>query len=279
MTPIYVLISTIDAGILKVGQVLRQQAEAVYYVVSWQQTASPTDEAIQQAVIELEKRDDLTLTIIQGRGLSRNRNHAISTAISLLPSPTADAIMVIADDDERICDGAFEAIRELYSRYERLDMALLRGYSIDDNHPIKPYPPQLISYRSRPRSYYPSSWEMTFRSRIWHCGIRFDERFGLGAEHLCAGEEDIFLEDMMRKGLNAFIAPIDLCQTNPQTTGTQQLNPKVLRSKGATYGYCLNLPLAWLRAAREALSLGVRNKVNPFKLFHHLLQGIIYIRQ
>lgn len=274
---IYVLICTINDGIRRVPSVLLPTQSEVRYIVSWQQTETPGDD-VQREVKTLEQREDVTITTLMGRGLSRNRNHAFQTALSLLPDSLADAIMVIADDDVQLEPSAFETLREVYSRYERLDIALLRALNSDTGQPINPFPEKPVLYRNKPRSFYPCSVEMTMRSRVWHSGLRFDERFGLGSEYLCSGEEDIFMVDAMRKGMNALIVPKDLCQTRGETTGSRVLDPLVLRSKGSTYGYSRPLPSAILRAMREAISLGIRNHANPICLFKYIWQGIKYIR-
>ena len=286
MIPIYVLICTIEDGILRVPGVMCRPTEGVHYVVSWQQSAgleaygnlSVPDGSIA-AETALLSRPDVTLTTLAGRGLCRNRNHAIHTALSLMPDPLTDAIMVIADDDERLDADAFSRLRTTYGKFPKADIILMRMRNDTNGSYFKHYPPTYTLYGRRPRYYYPSSWEMTFRSRICHTGLLFDERFGLGAEFLCAGEEEVFMHDAVRRGLCAIIAPVDLGSTSPATTGSKVLDPKVLRSKGGVYGYRFSLIVAWLRALHEALSIGLRYRRNPLRLFRHILDGINYIRK
>ena len=219
------------------------------------------------------------MTTLEGRGLSRNRNHAIEIALQHLNNPLEDAIFVIADDDERLLPEAFSRLRAAYQRYPRMDAALWRLRNVTDGSYFKNYPSSVVAYGRHPRSYYPCSWEMTFRTRVWQMGLRFDERFGLGAEFLCSGEEDVLLTDMKRKGLNILIIPEDIGCTNPVTTGDRKLDSKVLRSKGALYGYRHSLFRAFMRSVREALSLSFRNHANPLRLFMRIWEGVTYIRQ
>ena len=275
---IFVLISTIDDGIRKVPEVLLSEEEGVRYVVSWQRTEG-YKENTAKATIALAGRRDVTVATMEGRGLSRNRNHALEVAVDLLPHPLAEAIAIIADDDERLTPDAFARIREAYASRPRLDIALMRVRSSADGSYLKPYPPSPVSYANRPRCYYPCSVEMTLRLRVWHAGLRFNERFGLGSPRLCAGEEDVFLHDAVRKGLNVMVLPIDIATTDPMTTGGHVLDVKVLRSKGAVYGYEYNLPRAIIRSLREAMSLGVRHRRNPWHILRNLLYGVKYVRQ
>lgn len=270
---IFVLVCTIDDGILRVPQVLLPAEDGVRYVVSWQQT-TPAATAAPGALM----RDDVTLTTLSGRGLCRNRNHAMEVAMSQLADPLEDVVFVLADDDERVDAEAFAKIRALYGNHPRLDGALMRMRSSADGTYFKAYPPKMVRYGQHPRSYYPASVEMTFRSRVWAMGVRFDERFGLGSAELCAGEEDVWLTDMLRRGLRVYVVPEDLCSTNPVTTGSRAMEAKVLRSKGAVYGYRHGWPRAFLRSLREALSLAVRQRASFFFIFRNIWYGVKYIR-
>ncbi len=270
MLPLYVLISTIDAGIVQTMSALPQPAAGVCYVVSWQQTYP------QPALVC--DRTDVLITTLQGRGLSRNRNHALEAAAGSMTDSLQDAVFIIADDDCSYTHAAFEQVREFYAAHPRVDIALMRARAADGSY-LKPYPKKAVSYRKRPRSYYVTSMEMTFRPRVWHAGLRFDERFGLGAELLCACEEEVFLTDAMRKGLTVVAVPIDLCTTNAQTTGKQLLEPHLLMSKGALYRYRSNTLRAFCRCLAESLSLSVHLHVNPLTPLRLLICGVRYISQ
>ena len=91
MTKIDVLICTIDAGITRVPKVLLEHMEGVRYVVSMQYTE---EHFLQQVPEVLKERTDVELCYLQGRGLSRTRNMALSHV-------TSD-VLLIADDDERL---------------------------------------------------------------------------------------------------------------------------------------------------------------------------------
>lgn len=268
------LIATIDEGICEVPEVLLPETAGVLYVVSWQQTG----DGLFALPPILRTRGDVIVTTMEGRGLCRNRNHAIESALAHLTDGLEDAIFVIADDDERLMPEAFERLRAVYERYPKMDGALMRVRSSVDGQYFKSYPENPVVYGHHPRSYYACSWEMTFRTRVWQAGLRFDERFGLGSEMLCAGEEDVLLTDMLRKGLRVLVVPEDIGFTDPVTTGDRLLDARVLRSKGAVYGYQHSYVQALLRGGREALSLGVRQHVNPLPLFREIRRGIKYIR-
>lgn len=269
---IFVIISTIDEGLRGVPQVMLPEEEGVKYVVVWQRTG--IIETLKDTFVT--ERGDVVLETMEGKGLCRSRNRGIEVAMGLLADPLEDAVFVIADDDERLEPGVFQKLRTLYQENSRLDVALMRVRTEDGW--LKRYPAGRIDFRKRERWYYPSSVEMTFRSRVAVMGLRFDERFGLGSERLCAGEEEVFLGEAVKKGLRVQILPAVLASTSAQTTGRRVLDVKVLRSKGAVYGYQLPLWRALLRSLREAVGLAVRNKTRLMPIFSNIWYGVKYIR-
>lgn len=276
---IFVLISTIDRRILRVPTVLREPEQEVHYVVVWQQTRVDEGEDTAALITKLNKREDVTVVTLPGRGLSRSRNAGIKTALSLLKDPLDDAVCIISDDDESFSDDAFGLVNSYYIQHPDVDIALMRMRSNTTRRYFKKYPDKEIDYRKRPRSYYVASWEMTFRTRVWQAGVHFDERFGLGAHKLCAGEEDIFMIDAMDRGLKARIVPIDMGVTRPLSTGMHITDTKVLRSRGAVYGYRWSLPLAFLRSLYESISLAIRLRKRVIPIFRKIWYGVRYIRK
>jgi hypothetical protein len=76
-----ILICTIDEGILRVPEVLMSPRGDVRYVVSMQWTsprAGRKDEEVEESLLEqvpevLREREDVTLTFLEGKGLSREK--------------------------------------------------------------------------------------------------------------------------------------------------------------------------------------------------------------
>lgn len=270
---LFVLISTLGDGLQQVPGMLMPLQEDVHYVVVCQQKKTSDADHLQWT-----GRNDVTFVEMDGIGLSRSRNRAIRVALELLDNPLDDAVFLIADDDEHFDPEAFGRIRDTYLKYPKLDAALFRMRSAVNNEYFKSYPSGLLNYNRRPRSYYPCSWELTLRSRILQAGIRFDERFGLGSATLCAGEEDVLLTDISRRGFNILIVPEDLGTTDPATTGDRVLDVKVLRSKGAVYGYQLTPFKAFVRSWREAISLSIRHRTSLWHVFRNIWYGVKYIR-
>lgn len=277
---IFVLISTLDERIAQVNQVLLPPEEGVKYVICWQRTKTG-EEAAAEGELEaerLQEREDVLLTVLEGKGLCKSRNHAMQTALTLRKDPLEDSILVIADDDEKLDADLSATLRTLYGADKRLDAALLRVKDSQNNKLLKRYPEKPIPYQRRPRWYYPSSVELTMRSRVVQAGFHFDERYGLGSEYLCAGEEDIFLRELQENGLRVYIVPEVIGVTENATTGSKALDKTVLRSKGAVYGYHHNITWAFLRSMHETLSLALKHQKSPCKIFNSIWQGVTYIR-
>lgn len=243
------LICTIDEGIQTVAEHVLPEREDVRYLVSCQYTTARPP-VVPQAL----EREDVTVTFLPGKGLCRNRNHAFSLA--------QGDILKICDDDEVWMPQYFDAILSAYAHDPELDLAHFQAIG-----PRKVYPPSFVS-----------SFEITVR-RSSLAGLQFDEHFGLGSQHLCAGEEDVFMHDARQKGLHIRYIAQPICQTDPNTTGTRIENPLLQRSKGAVYYRTGGLLKALCLSTRESLGWMVRRRMNPLKMFRNMLWGINYIRK
>ena len=262
------LICTIDQGIASVPAVLLPPQAGVDYVVSWQYT----DERVLATVpATLAERTDVRLVRLPGKGLSRNRNHALAHA-------TGD-ICVIADDDCRYEAEAVRTILDTYRQHPDTDIALFQAADYD-GRPIKPYPDHAYRYEEAPKGTYPCSVEMTLRRRVYEQGVRFDERFGLGSACLACGEEDVFLHDAMRQGFRIVAYPRRIVRSDARHTGLCPLtDPRVQRSKGATFCYCFGYASALYRIGKEAAYHFIHSGANPFRLFGRMYEGIRYIHR
>ena len=276
-----ILICTIDEGIERVPEVLMSPRGDVRYVVSMQYSCpcagrkSHAEERGKELETELLKRvpqvlrerEDVVLTFLEGRGLSRNRNHALEMA-------TGD-ILLIADDDNRYTKELIDRIFEAYREHEKADIICFAAESYG-GEPMKTYPTETMPYRrAMEQGYYPTSMEMTMRKGV---EVRFDERFGLGSELLCAGEEDVFLKDAQDKGYQVLFVPKVIVRSRYETTGSHFIgNKKLQMSKGATFKYVYGTPNALWRTLKEAGWWLVHRKVNPVPILWNMLKGMVEV--
>lgn len=250
---LFVLISTIDEGIERVPRMLLHPCNNVYYVVAWERTTSTVTDQEPEAL----QRSDVRCIVMEGKGLCRSRNRCMDEAWTWqkrLGLVAAETVWLLSDDDEVYKADAPKKILDFFASNPETDVALWRLRDHDGGR-LKRYPFGLTHYANHPRWYYPSSCEMTMRSTVYETEVRFDERFGLGSDELCAGEEEVWLYDVYKTGCRIEIVPETIAATEANTTGRDVLNVKVLRSKGAVYARTMWRGMAYLRAVHEAFSL------------------------
>ena len=232
-------------------------------MVSFQYTEQKWLDAVPH---ELAERDDVRVLPVKGEGLSANRNHALRNA--------QGDVLLIADDDLKYLPKRLEWVRKAYVDHASIDFACFQliDYS---GASIKDYPYRSHLYQSMPKGFWFSSCEITMRRSV--LPLYFDERFGLGAPFLGAGEEEVFLWQAYQKGHKIKYFPFPIAMTNPHTTGEAFYeDPRLQRSKGAVLYMMHGTWGAMLRCLKFALFHA--NGHNPYALLKQMWRGIFYVR-
>lgn len=191
-----ILICTLDDGIENVGSILQAERADVRYVVSQQ----ITDNKFRQVPSTLLSRKDVLISQIEGKGLSINRNNALSLA-------RAD-IALIADDDVRYLPEAFDVVLQTYQEHPDAEMICFKIKLSESEREYKPYPDHPYIFRKN-KYHYINSIEISFRVEpVLKKGLRFDKRFGLGSGLFSGGEEEIFIHESLNRGLRIHFFPI-----------------------------------------------------------------------
>ena len=252
-----ILISTIGSRISGIPSMLLPERSGVRYIVSVQHEGPADSVAIP---LELSSRQDVSIGLIPGRGLSRNRNNAIRMSTA--------QICLIADDDNRYLPEHIDTILDVWSSNPDADIITFQAQDYQ-GEPLHPYPAP-----------YVCSQEITFRRQsIMARNLFFDERFGLGSPLLCAGEEDVFISDARKAGLTVRYIPRVIVQTDKQTTGTRFLtDSKVQITKGAAFRRIYGVPSAIWRTFKEGAWYLIHKGANPFPIIRHMLKGIWILR-
>ena len=234
-----VAVCTINGSLAHVPDILLPEREDVTYLVAWQCTdASFASLATDSRLL----RKDVRLVKTDSTGLARNRNVALEHA-------TGD-ILLIADDDVRYEDIYFDRIIRTFQDYPSLDIACFQACSYDGKS-LRDYASHTFAYADQPRGTYFISFEIALRRSA---GIpSFDERFGLGAPFLGAGEEEVFLWQAHRHGLN------------------------IQRAKGAVLCLMHGPVGAWLRCLKYVLYTSPFPR--RFSALREMTRGIKYISQ
>lgn len=253
-----VLISTLGHdGIKRVVEMNLPRVEGVGYVVSWQLPG----ECPAAVPCELV-RDDVKVCQLYSRGLSANRNNAISHS-------TAD-ICLIADDDLRYSPDMLLAVIGTFRDNPDVDVVTFmysgsgKWYAAHEFDLVKPV-----------KGYYPSSIEIAFRRDRVSGKVEFNEAMGLGTPLLHSGEEAVFIHQALCRGLACRYFPVTVAHHEGLTTGLREMSEGVLMGQGASFSVIypvsglLRLPLFAWRAYR-------RGQTRLFPAMWHLFRGYMY---
>lgn len=258
-----IMIATMEERLGNISSILLPQREDICYLVSCQYA-----ERVPPLPDGLISRNDVRLLFLQGRGLSRNRNHALSHAVG--------DILLMADDDGCFCEEGLEEIVHTYEHHPEVDIALFKVDGMNKYYPEYDFRFTSKDFRG---AYCTASVEMSIRKTSLK-GLSFNPLFGLGSEYLSAGEEQVFLKDALDRGLHIHWFPVCIGRTSPLTTGERFLTDKrVQRSKGATFCYLFGVSTAVWLCFKEAAFYLVHKHVSPFSMIRQMCSGIAYARR
>jgi len=210
----------------------------------------------------LEQRDDFEVIKSFDSGLSRNRNHALAHGHS--------PYVLIGDDD---VDYDARGLLDLIEAFEHTGAEVICvRYRCQGNY-VKPYGDGQFDLRHAPHGWYITSFELAF-ARNAASGLRFHELLGLGAPELVAGEETVFLYDLLKRCNKGIGIPVDIGNHDSPTTGERMATSETfLRSHGAVIRHIK--PLTWpLRLLLHAW----RTPMPFFKCLRATLRGVAYAR-
>ncbi len=245
MAQLEILICTTLKRLHQVYNVLLPPMADVAYVVSCQGVHDELPSPFQ--------REDVRFFTMKEMGLSRNRNAAFlhSTAPFLL----------LCDDDERLVPQTAQGIVEDFNAHPDADIIQYQFTGTGKQYP----------------SSFVSSVELAIRRKVAEA-VRFDERFGIGSEHLACGEEEVFVSDALKQGFRLCHLPKTVCTVDGAGTGSLFLSEaKVQRSKGAVFCLTRGRAHAYYKCTREALGYMLRQGVNPLPLLRNMYWGIRYV--
>lgn len=261
-----ILICSLNKGIVRIDDLLLPQRKGVRYIVSYQYTDERYLELVPSS---LSSRVDVVVSSYKGQGLSSNRNHALELA-------KADLVM-FADDDARLTEDAVDIVINTFTEHPQLDVAFFRA-STYTGKLLKNYPAEERAITTIPEDYAISTIEMVARRERVQGKVRFDERFGLGTRFLTCGEEEVWLIDALRAGLNVRYFPHKVVETSTMLKRSMiYVDAGVQRSKGALTYYRYGAS-AWLRCFWFAVDGTRRGLCHFVPMLRHLYQGILYLR-
>lgn len=214
-----VLISTYGRdGIERTATMSLPRMHGVRYIVSWQRPVGDVPLSLL--------RDDVVVVNSRTIGLSNNRNDAFDAS-------SAQVVLIADDDIEYTADG-LRGVIEAMSMHPEVDLATFRHDGADN----KTFPDYEFDLRDIVKNYYVTSFEIAVRRHVFdgECGVRFDTRFGIGAGWFEAGEEELFVHDVMSRGYCCRFFPHTVATHPGLTTFWRHLTPCALRAQGAVIG-------------------------------------------
>ena len=223
MSRLQIVIATYGRrGIESIASLPHPAMDGVEYIVSWQ--TGGDDDTIPPA---LAARNDFRIFRSATRGLSINRNLGLSHATAPL--------VLLSDDDNDYRPEEISKVMEAAERHPDTDVFSFRYRS--EVNPIE-FLPEMADLGNPPSGYYPISFLLAFRREaIEKAGIRFNTRFGIGAE-FPSGEEDLFLCDCLRAGLKGLYIPETVVGHEGTTTSMRDSRKdSFAMTKGAVHAY------------------------------------------
>lgn len=206
-------------GLERVAAMNLPRLESTEYVVSWQ---SHENSPIPSG---LDMREDVRILRFDGKGISSNRNNALSHA--------RGPVALTADDDLVYDAAALNQALEKANGMEAPGLALF-GYEGPDS-PV--FPEEEITLGATlPKGFVTPAFVIALKrssaEELWP--LMFDVRFGPGSSiGLDAAEDEIMVLSARKKKIPCRYFPIKICIHPGLSTGHRKPSDGVLRASGA----------------------------------------------
>lgn len=247
-------------GIQRVAKMLLPPIEGVNYIISWQ---AHFDAPIPE---ELYRPDVFVYRFDGAKGISANRNNALKHC--------RGDVILFADDDLIYYKTGLENLRRVFLQNPTLDFATFRSDHGDSTR----FPFEETRLKGKlPKSYSVTSFEIAFR-RV-SCGdLRCCPELGLGSPLLHGGEDEIFLQTAIRRGLDCRFFSITVCAHPHDSTGTKsQFTKGNLLASGCVIA--MTYPLsAFLRVPLKAWRVWRRGQATMSDAFCYICRGAMMAR-
>ena len=167
-----------------------------------------------------DESNDIKMVTYTEKGISKSRNRLLTNS--------KNGIGIITDDDITFVPDYTTLIEKVYEENPTADIITF-NIKIGDKiiGSDKQFKHNQISIFSI------CSCQISLKiNSIKDKSISFDESFGIGSS-FSSGEENIFLNDCLAKGLNIIHVPILLCEHPDENTTGEKWDVRLVKSKGA----------------------------------------------
>lgn len=246
-------------GIKRVVTMNLPEVEGVHYWVSWQMHENlPVPET-------LASRKDVTVLRSDSIGSSNNRNNLLDQAVGEL--------FLIADDDLCYTTDQLNNVIRTFDENPEVDYASFMYTGAN----AKSYPSVSCSLRPIPKNFSQSCIEIALRCNDRTSQLRFNPYFGIAAPVLCAAEDEMFLWQAVRSGLECRFFPIVITHHAGLSTGKRRIvDYGVLKAAGAVI--FIQYPFtAALRVPLKAWRLSKSGQAPFCKSLWYLCEGVWHL--
>lgn len=211
-----------------------------------------------------EEKEGYYMVSYNEKGLSKSRNRLIENL-----TDNTD-IAVITDDDVSFIKDYDKTVEKAYKEINDADIIVFK--SLDENG--KPRKKYLNKNKKLKKLELLSvcSIEITFKVSSIKNKIKFNEKFGLASIYK-SGEENVFLEECRKRGLNIYFYNEFINVHAAESTGMSKWNEKDIYDKGALFkelfpviSYFMVIPICVLK--KNNLEIGL------FKAIKTMYKGI-----
>lgn len=262
-----ILISTYNERINNVVNVLLPQREDVCYIVS-HQFSDEIYKSIPPGLI----RDDVCISQIHGRGVTKSRNNCIRLANG--------EIGLFSDDDVSYKDEWINTILLEFSKNDKMDIGVFKIKTYENQPDYREWDTHRFNLNEKYISI--GTIQIAFRiDSLQKAGVFFDERFGAGQDILIGNDENFFIEDCLAKGLTAIYIP-EFVVSHPYISTVKSIAKYDNRMIGLAGGISARKFNYWsiLKAIGSTILLlpdFIKYKVNPFRYFFVRLKYSLFI--
>ncbi|WP_146126745.1 glycosyltransferase [Nonlabens agnitus] len=170
-------------------------------------------------------------------GLSRSRNIALENA-------TRKYVWIL-DDDVQILPTAMTHILQAIHKHPDT-AALTFKMQLPNGKPKRSYAAEEFEYRKTHLSHGPASIEIVLNvKRMQTSGVRFNQRFGLGAQ-FPLGEEQVLFTDLLHAGEQGRFIPEFIVQHDEVSSGIDPTSKKTIYARGAVAAHSNQLKAIFL---------------------------------
>jgi len=153
------------------------------------------------------ERDDVRYVWLDSTGVARSRNEVLSQA--------RGRFVLFGDDDIVFLEPGISRMLDAFAHDD--DLALALGAAVDEGGRLRKRYPRRETSLHRWNAGKAATYEMIVRRNAFlGTGVRFDEKFGAGAENYL-GDEYILIADAFRHGLQCRFFP-HVVATHPATS-------------------------------------------------------------